>query len=250
MNPESSLFPEAGRDIPFVSAAEIKELDRAMIEDYGIQLIQMMENAGYKLARLAKARFIGPDIRGKNVVILAGAGGNGGGALAAARHLHNWGANIIAVMAKKAENLSSATARQHEILSRIKVPILDAPPTQGGKSDLIIDGLIGYSLNGTLREDISLLIRWANAQSAPILSLDIPSGVDATSGSLSNHAIQAEATMALALPKAGARQAPGRERCGELYLADIGVPPSLYEKFGLDTAESAIFAAGDILRLS
>lgn len=250
MNPETHFPRETVWGIPFVTAAEIKELDRAMIEDYGIQLIQMMENAGYKLARLAKTRFIGPNIRGKNVIILAGSGGNGGGALVGARHLHNWGASILVVTAKKPEDFNSAAARQLEIISRIKVPILDSPPASVGRIDLIIDGLIGYSLDGILRDHVSALVRWANAQNAPILALDIPTGVDATSGALRNPAIQARATMALALPKAGARKAPGQERCGELYLADIGVPPSLYERFGLDAAAAAIFATDDILRLS
>lgn len=239
-----------GTSIPFVTSEQVKELDRAMIEDYGVQLVQMMENAGYKLARLAKTRFIGPDIRGKSVIILAGAGGNGGGALAGARHLHNWGANVKAVIAKAPGEFSPAAALQLDILSRIGIPILDAPPPDGDMIDLIVDGLIGYSLDGILRDNISFLIRWANAQSAPILSLDIPSGVDANSGALQNDTIQAAATMALALPKAGVRHARCRKRCGELYLADIGVPPSLYEEFGLDAAEAAIFAHVDILRLS
>jgi len=71
MNRKSMIMKCQVSPIPFVTTEQIKELDRAMIEDYGIQLIQMMENAGYKLARLAKTRFIGPDIRAKNVIIVA-----------------------------------------------------------------------------------------------------------------------------------------------------------------------------------
>ena len=86
----SSRAPE----LPFITTDQMREVDRAMVEDYGILLIQMMENAGRNLAHLARRRFLDSDCRGRRVVVLAGSGGNGGGGLVCARHLHNWGSTV------------------------------------------------------------------------------------------------------------------------------------------------------------
>ncbi len=87
-------FPWATEDVPFVDTPQMIEVDRAMIEDFHIDLIQMMENAGRNLAHLARHRFLEGNPAGKTVVVLAGTGGNGGGALVAARRLHNYGAAV------------------------------------------------------------------------------------------------------------------------------------------------------------
>lgn len=93
------------------------------------------------------------------------------------------------------------------------------------------------------------MILWANAQGVPILALDAPSGVDTTTGRVFDPAIRATATMTLALPKEGLR-APGVEsQVGELYLADIGVPPSLYAEPTLGLTVGNIFARSEIIRL-
>ena len=93
-------IPMASKDIPFVDTTQMIEVDRAMMEDYRIGLIQMMENAGRNLAHLARDRFLGGDPHGKRIVILAGTGGNGGGALVCARRLHNYGADVRVFITK------------------------------------------------------------------------------------------------------------------------------------------------------
>ncbi|MBN1967580.1 MAG: hypothetical protein JW910_23190, partial [Anaerolineae bacterium] len=87
-------FPVCTLDLPWLTAAQMAEVDRAMIEDYRITLVQMMENAGRNLAHLARGCFLDGDPRGTAVVVLAGTGGNGGGALVCARRLHNYGAAV------------------------------------------------------------------------------------------------------------------------------------------------------------
>jgi NAD(P)H-hydrate epimerase len=112
-----------------------------------------------------------------------------------------------------------------------------------------VDGVIGYSLKGSPEGPAADLIHWANGQDAPVLSLDVPSGVDAETGVALDPAIRASATLTLALPKEGLR-APDAERyVGELYLADIGVPPSLYSRPPLGLSVGPIFAESDLLRL-
>jgi NAD(P)H-hydrate epimerase len=189
------------------------EVDRAMMDDYRIELIQMLENAGRNLAHLARVRFLDGNPSGKHVVILAGTGGNGGGALVCSRRQHTWGARVQVVVSHPAEDFTPVPAHQLDILRRMQVSLVLAEAArQVGSIALIIDGLIGYSLKEAPRGTASDLIRWANTQLAPILALDVPSGVDTTTGTIFDPAIKATATMTLALPKAGLRAKVLRRR--------------------------------------
>lgn len=237
-------------EVPYLTTDQMREVDRAMIEDYHIELIQMMENAGRSLAQLARERFFGGEPRGKQVIVLAGTGGNGGGALVAARHLANWGAQVQAWTTQPAARFAPVPGQQLDILLRMHVPVGGAETLpEAVAADLLVDGVIGYSLQAAPRGTAGGLIRWANEQAAPILALDAPSGVDTTTGIVHDPAIRATATMTLALPKAGLR-APGVENyVGELYLADIGVPPALFAEPGLGIQVGHIFAREGIIRL-
>jgi NAD(P)H-hydrate epimerase len=236
--------------VPYLTTDQMIEVDRAMMEDFNIDLIQMMENAGRCLAHLARMRFLGGDPRGKRVAVLAGTGGNGGGALVCARRLHNYGARVTVLITKPAADFKSVPAHQLDILRRIKLSVEQANAVRTiDTPGLVVDGVIGYSLKGAPRGAAADLIRWANAQDAPILALDAPSGVDATTGTVFDPAINATATLTLALPKEGLR-APGVDRqVGELYLADISVPPSLYAEPALGLNVGYLFAESDIIRL-
>lgn len=236
--------------IPYLTTEQMVEVDRAMIEDFHIELIQMMENAGRNLAHLARIRFFNGNPAGKRIVVLAGTGGNGGGALVCARRLHNWGAAVQVFTTKTDAEFTAVPAHQLDSLHRMKVPVAQADTlAQAATPDLIVDGVIGYSLKGAPRHTAAHLIQWANAQPAPTLALDAPSGVDATTGTVFDPAIRAAATLTLALPKEGLRAAGVEEHVGELYLADISVPPALYAEPGLNLQIDPIFAQNDIIRL-
>ena len=238
------------QNVPFVDTEQMIEVDRTMMFDYKIELIQMMENAGRNLAHLARERFLENDPRGKQVTILAGTGGNGGGALVCARRLHNYGAQVQVFIVKPDEAFAPIPAHQLDIVRRMKVDVQPAEAVANADApDLIVDGVIGYSLKGDPRGSAGDLIRWANAQPAPILALDAPSGIDTSSGTVFTPAIKATATMTLALPKKGLL-VPGVEaQVGELYLADISVPPELYAEPALQLTVRHIFAQNDIVRL-
>ena len=221
-----------------------------MIEDYGIDLVRMMENAGRALAIVARERFLGTRAAGRRVTVLAGTGGNGGGALVAARRLRGWGAQVHVYVTKPAERFTHVPAQQLEILRRINVPILAADRIgEAEPSDVVLDGVIGYSLQGAPRGAAASLIRWTNEQTAPVLALDTPSGLDTTTGAVYDPAVEAAATLTLALPKDGLRDPRAVDSVGELYLADIGVPPSLYAKEPLELTVGPIFTASDVVRL-
>jgi NAD(P)H-hydrate epimerase len=241
----------AGASIPWLDTKQMVEVDRAMIEDYRIELVQMMENAGRNLAHLARTHFLADDPRAKRVLALAGGGGNGGGGLVAARRLHNWGANVTVVLGQEAKAMTPIPGHQLDILRRMKVPGAEGPlPIEElGAADLILDGLIGYSLKGAPQGRIADLIRFANARLEPTLALDAPSGIDTTTGTVYEPAIMALATMTLALPKEGLRSEAAKRHVGELYLADISVPPELYAEPALGLNVSPLFATEDIIRI-
>ncbi len=243
-------IPMIGKDIPYLDTQQMIEVDRAMMEDYTIDLIQMMENAGRNLAHLARVRFLERNPVGKHVIVMAGTGGNGGGALVCARRLYNWGANVSVYITRRDEDFTLIPAHQLTILHKMHVTVKPAQEiNQAGYADLIIDGLIGYSLKGAPTGSSADLIRWSNRQNTSVLALDVPSGVDTTHGTAFDPAIKATATLTLALPKQGLR-APGVENLiGELYLADISVPPSLYEGTTLGLKVGPLFATSEILRI-
>ncbi len=203
-------------DIGWLDEEQMIEIDRVMIEDLRIELIQMMENAGRNLATLVIDRF-GPD----SVTVLAGSGGNGGGGLVAARHLANRGVDVSVAVATP-DRLGPVPAHQFDILKRMGVAIVDRPR----RSDVVVDALIGYSLRGVPRGRIGELIEGIADVAPVVVSLDTPSGLNVTDGSVPGAVVSATATLTLALPKAGLRNAA---QVGELYVGDISVPPSVYE---------------------
>ena len=231
-------------DIPVLTTPQMVEVDRLMIEEYQIELIQMMENAGRNLAELAR-RQLGGKVAGNSIAILCGAGNNGGGGLVAARHLHNWGANVSLKLAFDPSRLKEIPAHQWRILQQMGLDSNEE--TDLSKVDLILDALIGYGLSGDPRQPVAGWIDKANIAGRPILALDAPSGLDTTSGIPGNPCIKAAATLALALPKTGLLTQPAKDYVGDLYLADISVPPELYQHLGIEVPN--LFEQDTILKV-
>ncbi len=217
--------------IPAVTREQMREVDRIMVDDLGIELIQMMENAGRHLARFVMDRF-----SPATVEVLAGSGGNGGGGLVAARHLSNWGVAVSVV--DTGATLAPVPAHQADILERMGVHFGETE-----RADVLIDAIIGYSLVGAPRGRAAGLIDHANQQDSPVVSLDVPSGIDVDTGDAPGQAVHATATVTLAAPKVGLI---GSEHAGLLMVADISVPPQVYAVFGLDMPVDT-FAAGPLV---
>jgi NAD(P)H-hydrate epimerase len=207
--------------VPSLTTDQMREVDRMMIEELHIELTQMMENAGRGLADLVMRRFAPA-----SVVVLAGSGGNGGGGMVAARHLANRGAAVSVVASSADHEMTPAAAHQLDIVRRMDLRVTAEPDPV----ELVVDALIGYGLRGDPSGRVADLIDWTNAAGTAVLSLDVPSGLDATTGRPANHCVAATATLTLALPKVGLLSA---QQVGELYLADISVPSVVYERMGI-----------------
>ena len=147
--------------------------------------------------------------------------------MVAARHLYNRGVKTYVILAADISQLKEVPLHQWMILKNMGI---DAEGDTINSADLVLDALLGYGLIGNPRPMIAKYIQMANNQSAPILSLDTPSGLETTSGLPQQPTIRAKATMTLALPKTGILEPSAKEYVGDLYLADIGVPADLYKK--------------------
>jgi NAD(P)H-hydrate epimerase len=218
---------ETGHVVPAITAAQMREVDRIAVEEFGLGLLQMMENAGRNLAGNVM-ELLGT--AAGRVVVLAGAGGNGGGGIACARHLHNRCFDVAIVLDREAATLTGAPAAQLAILAAAGLMPAnpgEAPGLVHG-ADLVVDAMIGYSLAGAPRGRTAELIELCNASASRVLVLDVPSGLDATTGETPGLVVRPDRTLTLALPKTGLARVPG-----DLYLADIGIPPEVYARLGI-----------------
>lgn len=225
--PAGRFFTQDGIDVPAVTAEQMREVDRIAVDETGPNLFQMMENAGRNLALLAMS-LLGDAGTSARIVVLAGSGGNGGGGICAARHLANRGIDVGLCVAAPGR-LEAVPAFQRKIFRSTRGRDIVAASLNAEPVDLVIDALIGYGLRSAPRGPVAELIRWANDSGAAILALDVPSGVDATSGQRPGEALKPHWTMALALPKTGLLP----QNTGALFLADIGIPEGVYRRLGL-----------------
>jgi len=240
---QSATLPrrDAGT-VPWITVAQMREVDRVAIE-LGVTLARMMENAGAHLALVA-LEMLGGDARGRRIVVLAGPGGNGGGGLVAARRLIGWGAEVEVRLSGPPAELAPVPGEQLAILEStgatfaVGADRLESP-------ELFIDAILGYGQRGSPRAGAAELIE-ATA-GARVLALDVPTGLALEDGTIGEPAIVAEATLTLALPKAGLRPVAARRLTGQLLLADIAVPPLAYERLAIPYV--ALFSNGPLVRI-
>lgn len=213
---------ETGTPIAAVTADEMREIDRVAVEKVGLELLQMMENAGRTLAKFVQ------ELDGDDVTVLAGNGGNGGGRLVAARHLANRDLSVSVVLDRPPADLSGVAAHQYRILDA-----MDVSSSVGMEDfsidDTVIDALIGYGLTGELRGRARDLVEACNKSGATIASLDVPSGLNATTGERLEPSVEPDSIVTIALPKTGLHDQPGA-----IFLADISVPDMVYQRVGIE----------------
>ncbi len=216
-----------GLIVPAVTKEQMIEVDRIAVEETGPNLYQMMENAGRNLA-LNVIDLIKEKSPGKKVLIFAGTGGNGGGGICAARDLLNHGYEPIVTLSHE-EKMQEVPSYQLGIFRKAGGEIIPLEKVKDVNPDIIVDAIIGYSLISAPRGKVLEMIKFINENEIPTISLDIPTGVLATSGENPGEFVKPEITLTLALPKTGLYP----DKCGAIILADIGIPKVVYEKIGL-----------------
>ena len=235
---------ESGLVVPAVTTEQMREVDRVAIEGVGPNLYQMMENAGRNLASLC-VETLGEGWTTSPVVVLAGTGGNGGGGICAARHLANHGGQVTLVVSD-VDRLAGVPAEQLALFRAAGGRVAEIGDLRTLESALTVDAVLGYSLTGAPHGAASDLIGWMSQGDAPVLALDVPSGIDATSGDASGAHVPAATTLTLALPKTGLAV----DAVGDLWLADIGIPAGVLERAGVRLPPAGLFSRGYRVRLS
>jgi NAD(P)H-hydrate epimerase len=247
-------FPQRrAADLPFVAVDQLRELQKGAIEAFHLDPLQITENAGRAAATLALA-MLGGRAQGQRIIVLAGGGSMGAAGLAAVRHLSNWGFTVEPIFGEIAEEMTPIARRQAEILRATGMhehnehnSSEESLREHMGIADLIIDSLVGYGLSGPPVGIAAAAAELAVASGRPILSLDVPTGVDAQSGGVYQPAIRAVTTLLLDLPKRGMLEASCKDHVGQLFLADIGIPTAAHARAGIRT--EGIYAEGPIVRI-
>ena len=224
-----------------VTPKQMNTIDTCTINDYRVPGLLLMENAA--AAVVLEAGVMLGCCRGKKIVALAGRGNNGGDAFAAARLLHCMGADICVYLIGAKEGISGDALTNLVILEKIGVGITELlegnePHTFRAdieKAQLILDGIFGTGLSREVSGIAGTVIERINGSGKPVLSIDIPSGVDGTDGSVRGKCIKAAVTVTFCLPKTGLALQPGCEHTGRLVVADIGIPPCVIDQQELCT---------------
>ncbi|MHC4599177.1 MAG: NAD(P)H-hydrate epimerase [Planctomycetota bacterium] len=229
-----------------VTAAEIREMDRVAIEEFGVPGVVLMENAGAGAASVARA--VVPE-GGKRFTVLAGKGNNGGDGFVVARHLLNRGAEVSCVFAGDLETVDPATDAGINLFVLLKMGVLVReiltpedverilPVLE--EADLVVDGLLGTGTKGRIREPYAALIDQVNELPLPALALDLPSGLDADTGEVLGHCLQAAHTATFVAPKKGFALGRGPALCGTVHVIDIGMPRLVFDQVLERMRESA-----------
>lgn len=220
-------------------AEEMRRIDKMAAEVYGIDELLLMENAG-RAAADALTGLLG-EVQGRTVCALAGGGNNGGDAYAAVRHLLSRGAKVAIYAAGNIDHLGPAAKTNYEICKKLGVPIRFLKEERDWEklriylrlADGVLDGILGTGLKGPLRETEERLIRMVNEEAHHVVAIDVPSGVDADTGTIHGAAVLAETTATFGLPKAGLFFCPGAACAGKIVVDSISLPLPLLEDKGI-----------------
>jgi hydroxyethylthiazole kinase-like uncharacterized protein yjeF len=228
--------------VPTMLSATLRQADEQASSRFGIEPIQLMEVAGWQIARVVDDLVGG--VRGKRVIVVAGSGNNGGDALVAARFLRQRGALVRASLVP-ARDPKSLAARHGRTVQTLGIPTLEAPQGIDPSADVLVDGLFGIGIRLPLREPAPRIIEAMHASGVPIVAVDVPSGLDADSGAGGESAVRAAATITLVAPKPGLQ---GSTNAGRVLVADIGMPVAVFSTE--QTALAALYQIGDMVELT
>jgi hydroxyethylthiazole kinase-like uncharacterized protein yjeF len=218
------------------TAEQMQELDRKAIEAYRIPGIVLMENAGKGAAEVMCHTF--PDIHKKKIAVIAGKGNNGGDGLVIARYLLNQGISVRVYLLTDPRGLRGDAETNFNIFQRMKGEVISVPSSKDyqkikrdlEKFDLLVDGIFGTGLDAEVRGYYREVIDHLNLLQRPIISIDIPSGLDANTGKPLGTAIRAFLTITFGLPKIGQLISPGFDYVGKVKIIDIGIPKRLVDE--------------------
>ena len=224
-----------------VTAKEMKALDVQAQNDYAMPGILLMDNAAQAVAEAVHEALTA--LEGERVVIFCGGGNNGGDGLGAARWLQSYGVSVrafivgaalYAVQGDAAIELAMFTKAGGRVEALSTEDDWVLAELAASKADVLVDALLGTGFHGELEGDVLRACELLNKNEKYILAVDVPTGVNADNGAVSENAVRADHTVTMALVKTGLLLYPGREYCGDIELADISMPVKLVEEYQSD----------------
>jgi ADP-dependent NAD(P)H-hydrate dehydratase / NAD(P)H-hydrate epimerase len=203
-----------------ISTSAARNFDNIAVKKLSIPSIVLMENAGKNIANIILEKF-----KPKNVAIFCGSGNNGGDGFVIARHLFNNNIKVKVFLLQNKSKYKGDALVNLKILQKIKISIinLSSEKIKKLKADLIVDALLGTGTKGEIRDFCKNIIEKINSFKRPVVSVDIPSGIDADSGKNLGTIIKATATVTMAAIKKGLLINDGRRCSGKIYVVDIGI---------------------------
>ncbi len=216
-----------------VGADEIRELDRLATRDYSMPALLLMENAGRSVSDVILREY-----KACKVLIFIGKGNNGGDGLVVARHLANHGYFVQVALLEDPSRLKADPLLNFSIVSKMNIPrvLLAAAsdekiPAYCQESELVVDAIFGVGIHSPVCGIFEKAILAINGSHRPVVSIDIPSGLDADTGQVHGVAVRATQTVTLSLPKRGLFEGEGPRYSGEIRVVDIGMPRELLLPF-------------------
>ncbi len=228
-----------------LTAAQMRHCDDRAIHELGIPSAVLMENAGRTTYQILRREF--PELAGP-VAVVAGRGNNGGDGLVVARYLANDGLPVSVLLLAEPSQLTGDARLNLEIALKLGIDVrpLTAPEALAAQEPLlagaalVVDAILGTGLNSEVRGLYRQAIDLINAVPAPVLAVDLPSGLCADSGRVLGAAVRADVTVTYGWPKLGQILSPGRELAGRLWRVDISIPPALAADCQVELAAAAV----------
>jgi NAD(P)H-hydrate epimerase len=208
----------------FLTREQVRLIDRIAIEKYHIPGIVLMENAARGTSKVVLDMLRGKS--NQDILILCGGGNNGGDGLATARHLHNHRQNLVIGIGTDPSRYQGDALINWRIIEAMNLPRLPWQQafTQMPSPHLIIDAIFGTGLRETPRSPFPEIVKQLSETQSPVLSIDLPSGLDCDTGKPLGPCIRATRTVTFVAEKIGFRNPGAKEFTGEVTVADIGCP--------------------------
>ena len=232
---QAAPMKETPDPLPVLTAAQVRLVDEVAATRFGLPVEWLMEAAGWQVARFCPG----------GTAVVCGSGNNGGDGLAAARHLHRWG-RLHSVCALDRQGLKGPAAAEADALEAAGVEISGELRLEG--AEVVLDAIFGSGLNRAPEGRAAEWITALNRAPARVVAVDVPSGLRTDDGVAFEPAVRADLTVTLGLPKAGLMKGDGERLAGELWVADIGIPPGAYAMVGV-SMPPGLFAAADRVRV-
>jgi NAD(P)H-hydrate epimerase len=216
-----------------VTSEQMRKIDKITIEKIGIPGLELMEKAGYGSALLAESILV-EKVKNRKIIVFCGKGNNGGDGFVVGRYLSKWGEKVeFYLLGKKEEVKGDARTNLKKAIDLnlpLKEVLKEKELPSELKADLIVDAIFGTGFKGKATGLEEKAIQLINSSRIKVLSIDIPSGLDADTGLVEGVCVKADSTLTMGLPKIGQFFFPGKSFCGKVDVIDIGVPQEVIEE--------------------